>query len=275
MALSPCRGQHPNPQEGPQAKFFAHLCLYHRSHGLFKSTNPLQPHMVFQRILFHLSVCVLAAAVWVSCASEPTRIPTEGGPLPADHQVVNWMEVLHELPEDQNRAEALAHMTEAHPEFWPLWCEDILQLGNAQDSVTVDVLRQFLTEMRPMLEAIDSTSGQENVLRRETEALLDGLKRHQVLFPQDPVPDVVWMPSGFNFALYPTPTCLAVGLDWFMGPTQPLLLLRLSSLPRSPPRRGRLAGSWGRRGDTRCTCSACRACCCGVWRRRGRVLLRS
>lgn len=179
--------------------------------------------MVFQRILFHLSVCVLAAAVWVSCASEPTRIPTEGGPLPADHQVVNWMEVLHELPEDQNRAEALAHMTEAHPEFWPLWCEDILQLGNAQDSVTVDVLRQFLTEMRPMLEAIDSTSGQEDVLRQETEALLEGLKRHQVLFPDDPVPDVVWMPSGFNFALYPTPTCLAVGLDWFMGPTQPLL----------------------------------------------------
>ena len=179
--------------------------------------------MVSQRILFHLSVCVLAAAVWVSCASDPTRIPTEGVRLPADHQVVDWMEVLHDLPKGQNRAKALAHMTEAHPEFWPTWCEDILQLGDARDSVTVDVLRQFLTEMRPMLEAIDSTSGQENVLRRETEALLDGLKRHQVLFPQDPVPDVVWMPSGFNFALYPTPTCLAVGLDWFMGPTQPLL----------------------------------------------------
>ena len=179
--------------------------------------------MVSQRILFHLSVCVLAAAVWASCASDPTRIPTEGVRLPADHQVVDWMEVLHDLPEGQNRAKALAHMTEAHPEFWPLWCEDILQLGEAQDTATVDVLRQFLGEMRPMLEAIDSTSGQEDILRRETEALLDGLKRHQVLFPHDPVPDVVWMPSGFNFALYPTPTCLAVGLDWFMGPMQPLL----------------------------------------------------
>ena len=69
-------------------------------------------------------------------------------------------------------------MTEAHPEFWPLWCEDILQLGEAQDTATVDVLRQFLSEMRPMLEAIDSTSGHEDILRRETEALLDGLKRH-------------------------------------------------------------------------------------------------
>ena len=55
--------------------------------------------MVSQRILFHLSVCVLAAAVWASCASEPTRIPTEGVRLPADHQVVDWMEVLHDLPE--------------------------------------------------------------------------------------------------------------------------------------------------------------------------------
>ena len=179
--------------------------------------------MVSQRILFHLSVCVLAAAVWVSCASDPTRIHTVAVSLPADHQVVDWMKVLHDLPKDQNRAKALAYMTEAHPEFWPTWCEDILQLGDAQDSATVDVLRQFLTEMRPMLEAIDSTSGQGDVLRRETEALLDGLKRHQVLFPAESVPDVVWMPSGFNFALYPTPTCLAVGLDWFMGPTQPLL----------------------------------------------------
>ena len=179
--------------------------------------------MVSKRILFHLSVCVLTAATWASCASDHTHVPIEGVRLPADHQVVDWMAVLHDLPEDQNRAKALAHMTEAHPEFWPLWCEDILQLGDAQDSATVDVLRQFLTEMRPMLEAIDSTSGQADIRSRETEALLDGLKRHQVLFPDNPTPDVVWMPSGFNFALYPTPTCLAVGLDWFMGPTQPLL----------------------------------------------------
>ena len=164
--------------------------------------------MVSKRILFHLSVCVLTAATWASCASDHTHVPIEGVRLPADHQVVDWMAVLHDLPEDQNRAKALAHMTEAHPEFWPLWCEDILQLGDAQDSATVDVLRQFLTEMRPMLEAIDSTSGQADIRSRETEALLDGLKRHQVLFPDNPTPDVVWMPSGFNFAclLYTSPS---------------------------------------------------------------------
>jgi hypothetical protein len=179
--------------------------------------------MVSKRILFHLIVCVLAAAVWASCASEHRRIPIDDVRLPGDHQVIHWMEVLHDLPGGQNRAKALAHMTEAHPEFWPLWCEDILQLGDAQDSTTVDVLRQFLIEMHPMLDAIDSTSGRPEVLRRETDALLDGLKRHQVLFPDAPVPDIIMMPSGFNFAVFPTPSCLGLGLDWYMGPEHPLL----------------------------------------------------
>ena len=36
------------------------------------------------------------------------------------------------------------------------------------------------------------------------------------------MPDVVWMPSGFNFAVYPGPDWLAVGLDWFMGAEHPM-----------------------------------------------------
>ena len=76
------------------------------------------------------------------------------------------MEVLNTLPLDKNQAKQLAHLQNADPTFWTLWCEDILQLGPSGDTATMEVLGQFLTEMRPMLQAIDTTSGRQDVLDR-------------------------------------------------------------------------------------------------------------
>ena len=75
------------------------------------------------------------------------------------------MTVLDDLSKDKNRAKSLEHLRNAHPEFWQAWCEDILQLGPADDSMTVDVLGQFNAQMAPMLAAIDTTSGADGGAR--------------------------------------------------------------------------------------------------------------
>ena len=173
--------------------------------------------------LFHAALCVLAAfGVLAGCGKRRPPIDVSGVDLPETHREVNWMTVLDDLSKDKNRAKSLERLRGAHPEFWHAWCEDILQLGPAEDSMTVDVLAQFTAQMAPMLAAIDTTSGAAAVLERESRTLKEGLKRLQVIDPSAAVPDVIWMPSGFNFAVYPGADWIGIGLDWFMGSDHPM-----------------------------------------------------
>lgn len=145
-----------------------------------------------------------------------------GETLPAHHREVNWMEVLDNLPRDKNRAKQRDHLFEADSAFWVEWCEAMLQLGPASDTLTVDNLNLFLEEMAPMLAAIDTTSGAPERITEQSQKLRDALRRLAVMNPSADLPNVVWMPSGFNFAVYPGDGWLGIGLDWFMGSNHPM-----------------------------------------------------
>ena len=165
-----------------------------------------------------VAVCMILAG----CSDSRPPVDVRGVSLPTHHREVNWVEVLDDLPQQRSRTEQLSHLFGADSAFWVEWCEGILQLGPASDTATVDVLHQFLSEMQPMLSAIDTTSGSEPLLSRESQALMDGLKRMSIMVPEADLPNVVWMPSGFNFAVYPGDGWVGVGLDWFMGVDHPM-----------------------------------------------------
>ena len=172
--------------------------------------------------LFHALMWVVALVLFEGCCKPQPVIDVDGVTLPKSFRETHWMEVLNTLPSDNNRAKQLTHLQNADSAFWTRWCENILQLGPAEDSSTMKVLGQFLSDMRPMLEAIDTTSGRPEILLRESQCLRDGLKRMQVMLVDSPIPNVVWMPSGFNFAVYPTEDQLCIGLDWFLGKGHPI-----------------------------------------------------
>ena len=203
--------------------------------GCIKATVTFMPSPLAPRNLFHVSMWVFALALLAGCNATPDAIEVSGVELPDSFRETQWMNVLNTLPQGNNQAKQLAHLQHADSAFWPLWCEDILQLGPAEDTATMEVLGQFLTEMRPMLEAIDTTSGRQDVLDRESLRLRDGLKRIHVISEDIPVPDVVWMPSGFNFAVYPTAGKLCIGLDWFMGTEHPIHAELPPAFPRLSP----------------------------------------
>ena len=190
--------------------------------GCIKATVTFMTSSHAPRNLFHVSMWVFALVFIQGCHTSPEAIEVKDVRLPDSFQESQWMEVLNTLPANKDQAKQLAHLQSADSAFWALWCEDILQLGPADDSATMKVLGQFLRDMRPMLEAIDTTSGLPDVIQRESERLRNGLKRLLVMAPDSPTPDVIWMPSGFNFAVYPTEDKLCIGLDWFMGAEHPI-----------------------------------------------------
>ena len=181
----------------------------------------MHPPSLFRK-LFHVPMWVVLWTAVAGCEQPRPDVNIDGTRLPSTHREVNWMDVLDNLPRDKSRAQQLSYLCGADSTFWTAWCEDILQLGPAQDTSTLDVLDLFLTEMAPMLEAIDTTSGASEVLGRESQRLHEGLKRLTVVVPQTIVPDVIWMPSGFNFAVYPATEWLGIGLDWHMGKDHPM-----------------------------------------------------
>ncbi|MDG1674989.1 MAG: hypothetical protein P8H88_06035, partial [Flavobacteriales bacterium] len=97
--------------------------------------------------LFHGPMWVAALALLVGCDGGRPPVDIAGETLPAHHREVNWMEVLDNLPRDKNRAKQRDHLFEADSAFWVEWCEAMLQLGPASDTLTVDNLNLFLAEM--------------------------------------------------------------------------------------------------------------------------------
>ena len=115
-------------------------------------------------------------------------------------------------------AAALAALTSGWGTFAPVYLEDILALGRVDSAGTYNEILRFVNfpDIAETTAAIDTTS---RLAIPAAQALLDGgLRRLAHHFPSRPVPDVVWMNSAFNYAVFPTPDHLAVGLDWFLGP---------------------------------------------------------
>ena len=69
--------------------------------------------------------------------------------------------------------------------------------------------------------AIDTTSAA--AAAPAADLIERAFKRFHAHFPADPVPALVWMNSAFNYAVFPTPEYLAVGLDWFLGREHPIV----------------------------------------------------
>ena len=88
---------------------------------------------------------VFTLVLLAGCHTSPEAIEVEGVKLPDSFRESQWMEVLNTLPLDKNQAKQLAHLQNADSTFWTLWCEDILQLGPADDTATMEVHTQLRT----------------------------------------------------------------------------------------------------------------------------------
>lgn len=109
--------------------------------------------------------------------------------------------------------------------FGYAYTEDILRIGAGDDPATVAEFETFLTHpnVSPIEAAIDTTSGASERLDQCEEELTRAFQRFHFWFPDVKLPQLMWMNSGFNYAVYPTDEHLGVGLEWYLGADHPIV----------------------------------------------------
>ena len=152
-----------------------------------------------------------------ACSSNPWEVDPADVTLNTPWEPLDFLTLLPNLPQDST--DALAFYQERARDFGPYYVEDILRIGPADSLRTIQELRGFVShpEVHPIAEAIDSTSGTAAQKAVQSQTLEAAFKRFHTHFPEVPTPQLVWMNSGFNHAVYPTPEYLAIGLEWFLG----------------------------------------------------------
>lgn len=172
-----------------------------------------------------LGLILISFITLSSCTEDKWTVDVSEMTLPTDFSVRNFNWEIQHLSE--NDSSSLIQLRHNYKLFLTDYCEDILKIGSSQSIETIDKLNEFVAhpDTRETLLAIDSTSGDPEFLRGVSLDLENGFKRLHVFMPDVKIPEVIWMNSGFNFAVYPRDEFVAVGLEWFLGPEHPILKL--------------------------------------------------
>jgi len=213
-----------------------HLCIGFKtkstSCSFFTKTMPMLTSSCSRNVIFQcnriqrlaaLCSALVGLAVLSGCSEKHEwNVPHSAfdARVPAP---LNLRESMRNLPGDS--LAAWQTWNEQTGIFGAAYAEDILRIGNASRPSTVAEFQRFIThpDVAPIESAIDSTSGAPANLAQHEADLIAGIQRFHYFFPKSDVPQIVWLNSGFNYAVYPTPTHLGVGLEWFLGSDHPIV----------------------------------------------------
>ncbi len=107
-------------------------------------------------------------------------------------------------------------------EFYRVYVEQILQGAPVDDPRLPIVLMRFIhdPDWSAAQRAADSVLGDLEPQRAQFE---EAFARLKALFPDSLTPRIVAFNSGYNYGIVPTDSVLAFGVEWFIGPDQPVI----------------------------------------------------
>lgn len=164
-------------------------------------------------------VPALMLLLFAACGGERGDVDTSGVAL--EMRIERLDRDLFAAPPDTTGALVDA-LVARYGGFFGVYAQDILQAPPLGDPALPAVLARFThdPDWRDTQQAVDSVLGELEPQRRLFEG---AFKRLKALFPDSLVPRVVAFNSGFNYGVYPTDSVLGVGLEWFIGPDQPVV----------------------------------------------------
>lgn len=168
------------------------------------------------------AVRTLAGALLVlssACGSTPD--PWVVQPSPVEVSTYRLDQLLFHSPPDSLAGANLRAYADLG-DFHRTYVEEVLQAAPMNDPRLSMALMHFTRDpdWAAAQAAADSIFGD---MAPERAAFGSAFGRLRTLFPDSLVPRVVAFNSGFNYGVYPTDSVLGIGLEWFIGPDQPVV----------------------------------------------------
>lgn len=119
-----------------------------------------------------------------------------------------------------NPKASLVHeqLIERYPDFYPIFFKDILLLGDPSDSASSSLIDRFRNDdqMLQVQGQIDSVFIDLSDIEEDFEKAFG---RYKSIWPENEIPDIIFMNSGFNYAVYPMPdkSEMSISLEFFLG----------------------------------------------------------
>lgn len=162
----------------------------------------------------YLFFTFIIALLFISCNGDDKQADISR--IDQQVQFLNLKDSLNQTDFSQHEEE-YQRLYQSYGAFWINYTEDILRIGSGRESRTLGQINEFLTfpDIKASNEAIDEKI--DPLLTDITKALDFGFRRYHYFFPEDQLPDVVFMNSGHNYAVFPTMEHLGIGLEFFVG----------------------------------------------------------
>ncbi len=164
-------------------------------------------------------VPVIVALGLVACGGERGDVDIDDVRL--DLRIERLDRALFHAPLDSSAALGLKLQAEFGT-FYQTYVEGILQAAPVNDPRLPIMIARFTLDpdWRSAQNSVDTVLGDLEPQR----ALFEGaFKRLKTLFPDSLTPRVIAFNSGFNYGVYPTDSVLGIGVEWFIGPDQPVI----------------------------------------------------
>ncbi len=100
--------------------------------------------------------------------------------------------------------------------FYSAFVNGILNNGDLRDSSYVHRIKEFIAEKDMRQAYADCQKNYPDVTNLNTD-FTDAFRHYRYYFPKKNLPKVVTMMSGFNYAVYPLDSTLAIGLEMYLG----------------------------------------------------------
>ncbi len=157
---------------------------------------------------------VIIALLFISCG--PNKKEADISSIEKEVKFLNLQDSLSQIDFSQPERE-YQRLYQTFGDFWINYTEDILQIGSGKEPQTLQSMHDFLTypDIELSNKAIDEMLTPK--LEEYTNQLDLAFRRYRFFFPKEELPEVVYMNSGHNFAVFPTQKHLGIGLEFFLG----------------------------------------------------------
>ena len=174
------------------------------------------------KTLFYFGILLFAFAMgfW-SCQSNPLDIDISNSDV-----TIEYLSFEKELQKSTIGSPLiLEELSKTYGTFPQDFVESILQIGPVDNPQSWQVVSEFATDSQTVtsLNAIAEVHHPNRNTYHKT--LTEALQRYHYHFPEENLPRVITMHSGFNFSVFPyNKDHIAIGLDYFLGTEHPVTL---------------------------------------------------